>query len=123
MRIWQETRKTILFVTHDLEEALEMGDRMLILGREGKVLDDIEIDLSRPRSLTDEEFVAFYAQCNRRFLSCRPHSQSSVLEQFLERLVTKTQRRCTRLANSRKKPWELLRGEASSMKKEHWHEP
>lgn len=68
MRIWQETRKTILFVTHDLEEALEMGDRMLVLGKEGKILDDLEIALSRPRSLTDEEFVGFYAQCNKRFL-------------------------------------------------------
>jgi NitT/TauT family transport system ATP-binding protein len=57
MRIWEETRRTILFVTHDIHEAVELGDRMIILGRRGKIYDDLDIPLPRPRDISDPEFV------------------------------------------------------------------
>ena len=57
MRIWEDTRQTILFVTHDIHEAVELGDRMIILGRRGKIFDDIDIPLPRPRDISDPEFV------------------------------------------------------------------
>ncbi|HMT05578.1 MAG: ABC transporter ATP-binding protein [Solirubrobacterales bacterium] len=48
--VWQEDRKTILFVTHDVEEAIYLSDRVYVMsGRPGRVSLDIEVSLSRPR--------------------------------------------------------------------------
>ena len=52
--LWRDTRKTIVFVTHDIEEALILADRILIL-RRGRMVDDISVRLVRPR---DEEVRA-----------------------------------------------------------------
>jgi NitT/TauT family transport system ATP-binding protein len=50
LRIWRDTQKTILFVTHDLEEAIYLSDRVVVLSsRPGEVQDVIDIDLERPR--------------------------------------------------------------------------
>ncbi len=52
IRIWQQERKTILFVTHDIEEAIQLADRVLVLGnRPATIKTVIEIDLPRPRDL------------------------------------------------------------------------
>ena len=49
--IWKSTQKTILFVTHNLEEAVFLSDRVVVLSpRPGKVEDIVDIDLERPRS-------------------------------------------------------------------------
>jgi NitT/TauT family transport system ATP-binding protein len=57
--IWQETGKTVLFVTHDVEEAVKLADRIVVLGSEpGTVREIVDVDLRRPRSVTDESFVA-----------------------------------------------------------------
>lgn len=47
--LWQRTRRTVVFVTHDIEEALVLGDRVVVIGN-GEVVDDIMVDLPRPRS-------------------------------------------------------------------------
>ena len=53
LRIWEETEKTVLFITHDLNEAVFLSDRVIVLSpRPGEIVDEIEIDLPRPR--TDE---------------------------------------------------------------------
>lgn len=53
LRIWRETGKTILFVTHDLDEAVFLSDKVVVLSaRPGEVLEIIDVDLDRPR--TDE---------------------------------------------------------------------
>lgn len=53
--IWQETKKTVVFVTHDIEEALVLADRVLLLSdKPTKVLETIEIDTPRPRVIDDE---------------------------------------------------------------------
>ena len=51
-RIWERTQKTIVFVTHDLEEAVYLGDRVVVLSaRPGRIREEVRIDLPRPRSL------------------------------------------------------------------------
>jgi NitT/TauT family transport system ATP-binding protein len=51
-RVWQTTGKTIVFVTHDIEEAVYLGDRVVVLtARPGRILEEVKIDLPRPRSL------------------------------------------------------------------------
>ena len=58
-RIWQETGKTILFVTHDIEEALVLADRIVLMSNKPtRVLETIAVNRPRPRSLADPELVA-----------------------------------------------------------------
>ena len=59
VRIWQETAKTILFVTHDIEEALVLADRIVLMSNKPtKVLETITIDATRPRNLADPRLAA-----------------------------------------------------------------
>jgi NitT/TauT family transport system ATP-binding protein len=52
MRLWARTRKTIVFVTHDIEEAVYLGDRVVVLtARPGRIREEVAIDLPRPREL------------------------------------------------------------------------
>jgi ABC-type nitrate/sulfonate/bicarbonate transport system ATPase subunit len=52
LRIWQDDRKTILFVTHDVEEALFLSDRVYVMsGRPGRVELCVDVELDRPREL------------------------------------------------------------------------
>ena len=56
---WQQTRKTVIFVTHDLEEAIFLSDRVVVMSaRPGSISHIESIDLERPRDnemrLTDE---------------------------------------------------------------------
>lgn len=56
--IWEETGRTIIYVTHSVEEALYFADRIIILAeRPGIVKSVVKIDLPRPRQLDSEEFV------------------------------------------------------------------
>ena len=47
-RIWQERRPTVLFITHDVPEAVFLGNRVVVLSK-GRVLEDVEVPLPRPR--------------------------------------------------------------------------
>jgi NitT/TauT family transport system ATP-binding protein len=67
LRIWQETKRTIIFITHDMQEAVQLGDRLIMLDYQGHIFDDIKIDLPRPREFTERAFVDFYADIVRRF--------------------------------------------------------
>jgi NitT/TauT family transport system ATP-binding protein len=58
IRIWQEERKTILFVTHDIEESVQLADRVIVLSpRPGKIIKDLTIDLPRPRDLDASAYL------------------------------------------------------------------
>ncbi len=55
VRIWLETKKTIVFVTHSIQEAAYLSDRVLVFSkRPAKIVRELHIDLPRPRELTDD---------------------------------------------------------------------
>lgn len=59
LRIWQEEKKTVVFVTHSVDEAIYLGDRIIIMSaRPGRIKEIIEIDLPRPRNRTSPEVNA-----------------------------------------------------------------
>src|SRR6266849_2790967 len=56
--IWASTRKTVLFVTHNVREAVALGDRVLVFSpRPGRIVREFRVDLPRPRSLEDHTLV------------------------------------------------------------------
>jgi NitT/TauT family transport system ATP-binding protein len=58
LRIWQVNRKTVLFVTHSIREAVLLSDRVLVMGRRpATVIEELKVDLPRPRNIamTEEE--------------------------------------------------------------------
>ena len=60
LQLWERERKTVVFITHSMEEAVMLGDRvMLMTPRPGKVKEMIEIPLKRPRSRDVEKSPAF----------------------------------------------------------------
>lgn len=74
MRIWQERRKTVLFITHSIQEAVFLSDKVVVLtARPGRVMDVVPIDLPRPRYLEMIELPAFGKQVSniRRMLQVR----------------------------------------------------
>jgi NitT/TauT family transport system ATP-binding protein len=62
LRIWEHSHKTVLFITHDIDEAILLGDRVYVMtARPGRIKEMIQIDIPRPRSvavLTETEFIA-----------------------------------------------------------------
>lgn len=56
--IWQHLNKTVFFVTHDITEAVQLSDRMLMLGN-GDIYGDFEVPFERPRRPDDPEFITF----------------------------------------------------------------
>ena len=57
-RVWMETKKTILFITHSVEEAVYLGDRVVALSPDtGRIASIITIDIPRPRHVYSPEFV------------------------------------------------------------------
>ena len=60
LELWQRERITIVFVTHDVEEAALLGDRVVVMsGSPGRTRAVIDIDLPRPRSVDDTETLRF----------------------------------------------------------------
>jgi NitT/TauT family transport system ATP-binding protein len=63
MRIWQQARKTCLLVTHSIEEAIALSDRILVMTRRpGTIKADLLVDLPRPRDEADLKVIALKKQ-------------------------------------------------------------
>src|SRR5262245_35675607 len=60
VRIWREAGKTVLFITHQINEAIYLADRVIVFGaRPGKVKETIKIDIARPRPLATKREKKF----------------------------------------------------------------
>ena len=58
LRIWQAEKKTILFVTHDIEESVQLADRVVVLSaRPARIRRIVEIDLPHPRDLSSRRYL------------------------------------------------------------------
>ncbi len=75
--IWEETRKTIVFVTHDIDEALVLADRILLMSNKPtRVIETIEIDRPRPRDLDGTpELRAHRDHLHRLFRQLEPGTE------------------------------------------------
>jgi NitT/TauT family transport system ATP-binding protein len=58
LRIWHADRKTVLFVTHDIEESVQLADRVVVItARPGRIRSVIDIDLPHPRDLSSRKYI------------------------------------------------------------------
>jgi len=59
IRIWQSERKTILFVTHDVDESVQLADRIVVFSsRPGRIAEIITVGMSHPREIGSRDYVA-----------------------------------------------------------------
>lgn len=76
LNIWSETRKTVLFITHSIDEALLLSDRILLMSSQpGKIIDEKVIDLPHPRTM---EQVRADKEMASRFVDIWKHLQEEV---------------------------------------------
>ena len=65
-RIWLETGKTVLFITHSIMEAVFLADRVVVMTpRPGQVRDVVPVEIPRPRTFDTLKDPAFHAACDR----------------------------------------------------------
>lgn len=58
IRLWKETGTTVVFITHNIEEAVYLAERVLILtNKPAKIKEEVIVDLPRPRDITSPEFI------------------------------------------------------------------
>ena len=66
LRIWEEGRKTVLFVTHQIDEAVFLSDRVLVFARRpGRLQEEVKIELPRPRDLAMKRTPEFVTLVDR----------------------------------------------------------
>lgn len=62
LRVWEHSKKTVVFVTHDIDEAILLGDRVFVMGaRPGHIREIIDVNIAHPRTLDmamEPEFIA-----------------------------------------------------------------
>jgi ABC-type nitrate/sulfonate/bicarbonate transport system ATPase subunit len=58
LRIWQTERRTIVFVTHDIDEAVQLADRVVVLSsRPARIQKILNIDISHPRNISSQRYL------------------------------------------------------------------
>jgi NitT/TauT family transport system ATP-binding protein len=72
-RLWHATRKTLLFITHGIDEAVYLADRVVVMARNpGRIAEIIDIDIPRPRPLSvrqTPQFGKYTSEIRRLFAS------------------------------------------------------
>lgn len=90
--IWSETRKTILFVTHNVREAIVLGDRVVVFSaRPGRIKKIFNIDLPRPRQIESYAVVdlarAIMAELRDDVIASEQNVETKMLREIEERMV------------------------------------
>ncbi|MBK8048537.1 MAG: ABC transporter ATP-binding protein [Anaerolineales bacterium] len=79
LRLWEARACLVLFVTHDIEEAILLGDRVLVMsGRPGQILMELDVPLSRPRDLSGRSHVEIEEMRWRIWKMLEPAARSSL---------------------------------------------
>jgi len=73
VRIWQSIDQTIIFVTHDIEEAVYLAKRVVVFtARPGQIKEIVDINLPHPRDRTSTEFIEYRTYCSRLITEKEP---------------------------------------------------
>ena len=63
LRIWEESRKTVVFITHSIDEAVVLGDRVVVMtAHPGTIKAEVQVDLPRPRKVYELKATAEFGQ-------------------------------------------------------------
>ena len=82
MRIWEEGRKTVLFVTHQIDEAVFLSDRVLVFARRpGRLRENVDIELPRPRALAIKRTAEFVRYVDHIWRLIEDDVRASVIEE------------------------------------------
>ena len=85
LKIWEKDRKTIVFVTHDLDEAVFLADRVVVMSASpGRIIDEVRIDLPRPRALAIKNAPQFVDYRQRIWDVLEQEVRRSLAWQFSE---------------------------------------
>jgi NitT/TauT family transport system ATP-binding protein len=77
LNVWSRIRTTVVFITHDIDEALFLADRILVLSpRPGRIIDEIKLDFGRPRH-TDLVTSPHFMQLKRHCLDLLRHQHGT----------------------------------------------
>jgi NitT/TauT family transport system ATP-binding protein len=91
LRIWRATGNTVIFITHQIDEALFLADRLLILAaRPGRVQEMLQVDIPRPRSLEVKRSARFMELADHVWHGIERQVRASIRE---EQLATESGRR------------------------------
>jgi NitT/TauT family transport system ATP-binding protein len=84
LRIWGATRKTVLFITHSVEEALALADRVLVMStRPGRILAEVPVPFERPRDVFELRRDPRYGEITYRIWQLlRPGTVPEAIEAF-----------------------------------------
>jgi ABC-type nitrate/sulfonate/bicarbonate transport system ATPase subunit len=81
LQLWNDFRKTVVFITHDVEEAVFLSDEIHVMGtRPGRIIETLTIDLPRPRAasaLLSPEFIALKERCLKLLFAGAPASREA----------------------------------------------
>jgi NitT/TauT family transport system ATP-binding protein len=82
LRIWEQGRKTVVFVTHQIDEAVFLADRVLVFARRpGRLQEAVKIDLPRPRGLDIKRKPEFVAYVDHIWKLIEDDVRASVIEE------------------------------------------
>jgi len=85
LRIWAAADVTVLFITHDLDEAIYLSDRIVVLGaRPGRILEIIDVPVTRPRS--QDQFLSAHFLATKKRLEELIHGRSSGAREEVEQI-------------------------------------
>lgn len=69
--IWIKNKITAIMVTHDVDEAVYMSDRVVVMSRDkGRIIEDLKIDLGRPRDRESDEYLEYKNRLTKQLSKC-----------------------------------------------------